>query len=70
MEFDSLQLVKGLGGEVTFATRGAHYDWHVLDDEEIAPLSITPGNVPNPRSELSTDIAAKGLGTFMFRHIL
>ena len=68
VQFDTFNFMQSFCCEVTFATVRAGHDRHILNDQQIRALAVTPRNVPDLRPALATDFADKSFRFHVIRH--
>jgi hypothetical protein len=66
VQLDALDLVQGLGGQIALAAMGTTDDGHVLDDEEVGPLTVTTRDAPHVGAALTTNKAYHSLGRMVW----
>lgn len=68
MEFDTFNLMQRLRREITFTAVRAYHDGHILNDQQICALAVTPGRVPNLCAAFAANVANESFDFHVIRH--
>jgi hypothetical protein len=61
MQLDALKFMQRVSRQIALATVWTNDYGHILDDQQIGPFAVAPGQIPDLSSSATTDVTGKSV---------